>query len=217
LHWISGSGQGAHCAAGHAGHAFGSGHLTTGQRGRGQGGHSPILQGLEQVEIQGGHFGTDDLSTYFDISGSGGHSVLSMYLDISGRGGHGGTADFFIHLDISGVGHDGQGGQRSRAAYGIPIGDELDPASAPPLTHPQGFGLRQRSQTLLAQPQGRGLWQRSQMLLVAAALGQSGADGMSKPLSASFAQPQGVFPQRLHVLPPANFSSTTFPLTLPIR
>ena len=52
------------------------------------------------------------MSTYLDISGSGGHSVLSIYFDISGKGGHGGTADFFIHLDISGLGQDGQGGQR---------------------------------------------------------------------------------------------------------
>jgi hypothetical protein len=51
---------------------------------------------------------------------------------------------------------------------------------------------------------------------IAAVLGQSGAGGMSKPLNASFAQPQGVFEQRLQVLPLANFS-TTFPLTLPIR
>jgi len=69
LHLILGSGQGAHMAAGQAGHAFGSGHLTTGHRGRGQGGHSPILQGFEQVEIQGGQLGTDDFKTYFDISG----------------------------------------------------------------------------------------------------------------------------------------------------
>ncbi len=50
-----GSGHGAHMAAGHAGHALGSGHLTTGQRGRGHGGHSPILHGLLHVLMQGGH------------------------------------------------------------------------------------------------------------------------------------------------------------------
>ena len=69
LHLILGSGQGAHMAAGQAGQAFGSGHLTTGHRGLGHGGHSPILQGLEQVEIQGGQLGTEDLSTYLDMSG----------------------------------------------------------------------------------------------------------------------------------------------------
>ena len=50
-----GSGHGAHMAAGQAGHDLGSGHLTTGHRGRGQGGHSPILHGLLHVLIQGGH------------------------------------------------------------------------------------------------------------------------------------------------------------------
>lgn len=52
---IFGSGHGAQTAAGHAGHALGSGHFTIGHRGRGHGGHSPILQGLLHVLIQGGH------------------------------------------------------------------------------------------------------------------------------------------------------------------
>ena len=69
LHLISGSGQGSQRASGQAGHALGSGHFTTGHLGRGHGGHSPILHGFEHVEIQGGHLGTDDLSTYLDISG----------------------------------------------------------------------------------------------------------------------------------------------------
>jgi hypothetical protein len=107
LHLISGSGQGAHVAAGQAGHALGSGHFTTGQRGRGQGGHSPILHGLEHVLMHGGHLGTDDLRTYLDISGCGGHSVFNMYLDISGIGGQGGTVAFNTHLLGSGSGQAG--------------------------------------------------------------------------------------------------------------
>ena len=78
LHLISGSGQGAHIAAGQAGHCFGSGHCTTGHLGLGQGGHSPILQGFEHVEMQGGQLGTEAFSTYLDISGSAGHSVFSI-------------------------------------------------------------------------------------------------------------------------------------------
>jgi hypothetical protein len=108
LHLIFGSGQGAQIADGHAGHALGSGHCTTGQRGRGQGGHSPILHGFEQVLMQGGHFGTEDLRTYFDMSGIGGHSVFSIYFDISGIGGQGGTVAFNTHLLGSGSGQGGQ-------------------------------------------------------------------------------------------------------------
>jgi hypothetical protein len=66
---MSGSGHGAHIDAGHAGHAFGSGHFTTGHLGRGHGGHSPILHGFEHVLIQGGHLGTEVFNTYLDISG----------------------------------------------------------------------------------------------------------------------------------------------------
>jgi hypothetical protein len=99
-----GSGQGAQRTSGHAGHARGSGHLTVGQRGRGHGGHSPILQGLEHVEMHGGHWGTLDLRTYLDMSGSEGHSVLSMYLLMSGIGGHGGTVALSTHLLGSGSG-----------------------------------------------------------------------------------------------------------------
>jgi len=83
---------------------LGSGQLGVGQRGLGQGGHSPILQGFEHVLIQGAHFGTDDLRTYFDISGCDGHSVFNIYLDISGRPGHGGTVDFNTYFVGSGTG-----------------------------------------------------------------------------------------------------------------
>lgn len=130
LHLMSGSGQGAHVAAGHAGHGLGSAHLTTGQRGRGHGGHSPILQGLEHVLIQGGHLGTDVFSTYLDISGWGGHSVFNIYLDISGIGGQGGTLAFNTHLLGSGSGHGGHAG----------AGAGFEP---PPLgPHLQGFNLQ---------------------------------------------------------------------------
>lgn len=102
---IFGSGQGPHIAGGHAGQGRGSGHFTTGHRGRGQGGHSPILHGLEHVLMHGGHFGTDVFKTYFDMSGKGGHSVFNMYFVMSGMGGQGGTVAFRTHLLGSGSGH----------------------------------------------------------------------------------------------------------------
>jgi len=139
-----GSGQGAQEAAGQAGQALGSGHLTTGHRGRGQAGHSPILHGFEQVEIQGGHLGTDDLRTYLDMSGRGGHSVLSIYLDMSGTGGHGGMVDLSTHLLGSGRGHAGQLG--SPYCFGLHehwlFPQLLQEEGA---GQPQGFGLVQRS------------------------------------------------------------------------
>jgi hypothetical protein len=118
LHLIFGSGHGAQIAAGQAGHALGSGHFTTGQRGRGHGGHSPILHGLLHVLIHGGHCGTDDFNTYLDMSGNGGHSVLSIYLDISGMGGHGGTDAFNTHFAGSGSGQFGHGGHFGRSGAG---------------------------------------------------------------------------------------------------
>ena len=137
LHLTLGSGHGAHIAAGQAGHAFGSGHFTTGHLGRGQGGHSPILHGLLQVEMHGGHFGTDVFKTYFDISGSGGHSDFNIYLDMSGIGGQGGTVAFNTHLLGSGSGHDGQGGHVGRSGFGHGLGHShcgrLQPPHTPPL------------------------------------------------------------------------------------
>jgi hypothetical protein len=73
-----GSGQRGGSTAAHGGHVVGGGQFTTGQRGRGQGGHSPILHGLLHVEIQGGHGGTADFKIYLDMSGGAGHSDLSM-------------------------------------------------------------------------------------------------------------------------------------------
>jgi hypothetical protein len=143
-----GSGQGAQDAAGHAGQALGSGHLTMGQRGRGQGGHSPILHGLEHVEIQGGHLGTEDLRTYLDMSGRGGHSVLSIYLDISGSGGHAGTVDLRTHLLGSGRGQAGQLGAPVEGQPHAPL-DFPQPAHGAGVGggHPHGLAFLQRSQS----------------------------------------------------------------------
>ena len=110
LHCIFGSGQDATCTAGQAGQGLGSGQLASGHLGRGQGGHSPILQGLLQVLIHGGHLGTDDFKAYLDISGCAGHSVLSMYRVISGIGGQGGIVDFNTYLVASGTGQGACGG-----------------------------------------------------------------------------------------------------------
>jgi hypothetical protein len=96
-----GSGHRGGSTEAHGGHFVGGGHSTTGQRGRGQGGQSPILQGLLHVVIQGGQGGTADFRMYLDMSGGAGHSVLSMYLDMSGWGGQGGTEDFSTYLDQS--------------------------------------------------------------------------------------------------------------------
>jgi hypothetical protein len=66
-----------------------------------------------QPAIQGGHFGTDDFRTYFDISGCAGHSVFNIYLVISGIGGQGGTVDFNTYFVGSGTGQGADGGQCS--------------------------------------------------------------------------------------------------------
>ena len=78
--------------------------MATGHLGLGQGGHSPILHGLEHVLIQGGHLGTVDFNTYLDISGWEGHSVFNIYLDISGRPGQGGIVDRNTYFVGSGIG-----------------------------------------------------------------------------------------------------------------
>jgi hypothetical protein len=149
-----GSGQGAQDAAGHAGQALGSGHLTTGQRGRGHGGHSPILHGLEHVEIQGAHLGTEDLSTYLDMSGRGGHSVLSIYFDMSGSGGQAGTVDLRTHLLGSGR---GQAGQLAKPLVGQPH---------EPLDFPQVRQLAAGADAGGGQPHGLGFLQRPQSPLL---------------------------------------------------
>ena len=64
---------------------MGGGHLTSGQRGRGQGGHIPEgFVHLLQSRMTGWGLGIELLSTYWDRSGTEGHSVLSMYLLRSG-------------------------------------------------------------------------------------------------------------------------------------
>jgi hypothetical protein len=73
-----GSGQRGGSTGAQGGQLLGSGQVTTGHRGLGQGGQSPILQGLLHVLIQGGQGGTADLRTYLDMSGGAGHSLLSM-------------------------------------------------------------------------------------------------------------------------------------------
>jgi hypothetical protein len=71
------------------------------------------LQGFVQPAIQGGHLGTDDFSTYLDISGCAGHSVFNIYLVISGIGGQGGIVDFNTYFVGSGTGQGAEGGQCS--------------------------------------------------------------------------------------------------------
>jgi len=118
------------------------------------------------------------------------------------------------------VGQDGQGGQRSLCAYGIPSGDELDPASAtlccdecipfqaPPLPPPH--------------PHGLGLWHVLQRCFIASALGQCGIDGNSKSNDsggiAVAGQPQGRgLLQRLQLPPPPSNFSKTLPRARPIK
>jgi len=116
---MRGASHGLHSTAGQAGQALGSGHCTTGQRGRGQGGHSPILQGLVQPAMQGGHLGTEDFRTYFDISGREGHSVFNMYLERSGRGGQGGIVARRTHLPGSGEGQELEGAAAQPPPLGV--------------------------------------------------------------------------------------------------
>lgn len=121
MHVTLGSGQRGGSTAAQGAHAFGSGQFTTGHLGLGQGGQSPILHGLLQVLIHGGHAGTEDFNTYRDISGGVGHSDFNIYRDMSGWGGHGGTEAFRMYLLQSIAGHIRR--------------------SSPEPRHPQGFLL----------------------------------------------------------------------------
>jgi len=67
-----------------------------GQRGRGQGGHSPpsLLRHAELSMITGCCFGILLFKTYLLKSGTGGHSVFNIYCDMLGWGAQGGIVVF---------------------------------------------------------------------------------------------------------------------------
>jgi hypothetical protein len=86
----------------------GGGHLTSGQRARGQGGHSPASLLHEELSmITGCCLGILLFNTYLLRSGTGGHSVFNMYLERSGTAGQGGIVAFNTYLLISGSWHGG--------------------------------------------------------------------------------------------------------------
>jgi len=108
VHFILVGGHSERGQGAQGGHTVGSGHFTSGQRGRGHGGHSPEgLEHLEQSKMTGCCLGIDDLRTYLLRSGTGGHSVFNIYLLRSGWGGHGGTVDLRTYLVISTSLHGG--------------------------------------------------------------------------------------------------------------
>jgi hypothetical protein len=75
LHLTTAGGHSALGQGAQAGHFVGGGHFTSGQRGLGQGGHSPFgLLHLEQSKITGLCFGILDFNTYWLKSGIGGTS-----------------------------------------------------------------------------------------------------------------------------------------------
>lgn len=75
---VCGCWHGCTRTSGHCGHGLHSHGGQEGQRGRGHGGHGPTLTPDAACWIHGGHFGTEDLSTYWDMSGYGGISDFSM-------------------------------------------------------------------------------------------------------------------------------------------
>jgi len=122
------------CVGGHtwrgqgagAGHTVGAGHLTSGQRARGQGGHSPAsFVHAELSIITGCCRGILLFSTYLLRSGTGGQVVLSMYWLMSGGEGQGGTVDLRTYLLMSGCrqgGHTSCWTRPCAAAAGVPGG-----------------------------------------------------------------------------------------------
>ena len=105
LHFTTGLGHAVRSHGGQAGHTVGGGHFISGQRGRGQAGHSP--QSLPQEELStiiGSGVGTELLSTYCDKSGTGGHCVFNIYWLISGHVGGGGKELLRTYFDKSGGG-----------------------------------------------------------------------------------------------------------------
>ena len=88
---------------------MGGAHLTSGQRARGQGGHSPAsLRQAVLSMITGCCFGILLFKTYLLRSGVGGHSVFNIYWDRSGKEGQGGTVVLRTYLLMSGWVQGGQ-------------------------------------------------------------------------------------------------------------
>jgi hypothetical protein len=103
FHFTTGLGQAVRSHGGHAGHTVGGGHFISGQRGRGQAGHSP--QSLPHEELStmiGSGVGTELLSTYCERSGTGGHCVFSIYWLMSGHVAGGGIELLRTYFDMSG-------------------------------------------------------------------------------------------------------------------
>lgn len=107
-HFTTVSGQEARAQGGQLGQTVGGGHFTSGHRGRGHGGQSPHFLSLDRSTITGWSLGIDALRTYWLMSGTGGHSVLSIYCPRSGQVEQGGIDDFNTYFVISGkAGHIG--------------------------------------------------------------------------------------------------------------
>lgn len=103
LHLTVVGGQTARGQGAGGGQLWAGGHFTSGQRGRGQGGHSPdSLVHADVSMITGCCFGMLLFSTYLLRSGTGGHWVLSMYWLKSCAGGQGGTVALSTYLLMSG-------------------------------------------------------------------------------------------------------------------
>ena len=135
LHFTTWGGQTGRGQGAGGGHLVGAGHLTSGQRGLGQGGHSP--PSLRQAELStmiGWGLGILDFKTYRLKSGVGGHSDFNMYCDISGIAGQGGTLAFKTYLLKSGSRQGGQGGQTGREG---PEGPAQPPHGQLPPQRPQ--------------------------------------------------------------------------------
>jgi hypothetical protein len=110
-------------------HLTGGGHLTSGQRALGQGGHSPPgFAHLLQSKITGCGLGTELFNTYLLRSGTAGHSVFNIYLLRSGSAGQGGIVLFNTNILRSGS---------RQAVHGAHLG-HLQPR---PLLKPSFVGL----------------------------------------------------------------------------
>ena len=95
LHFTVVGGQTARGQGAGGGQLTGAGHFTSGQRARGQGGHSPAsLRQAVLSMITGCCFGMLLFNTYLLKSGTGGHSVFNIYCDMSGKEGQEGIVVF---------------------------------------------------------------------------------------------------------------------------